>query len=198
MLLNLQHHQSSASPMDNMDAFRSLRSSERVWEEFRRESTTAEFTTMELIWDVYECQYDIVQGKAEKLQTLADKLSERIPFDGLEASDVTWEVLHATLLTVRVCGIDEPSNGQACQAVNCLVSICRSMKDQNVRSAATKITEALKTALTACIERLEIKLSTCTARSSDETLERLVDSICDKDGYMQPMAELVTTSYSKG
>ena len=82
-----------------MDTFRSMRSSNEVWNTFKQETTPAEFATTELIWEVYECRSE---PSSDRLQILADSLGERIPFDGLDANDVSWETLHATLLTVRV------------------------------------------------------------------------------------------------
>ena len=90
------------SPKDAMDDFRKLISSDEIWNAFKNEATSAEFQSVELIWDVYECRREIDQGKSDKLQILGDNLHERIPFDGLDVNDVSWEVLHATLLTVRV------------------------------------------------------------------------------------------------
>ena len=82
-----------------MDTFRSMRLSNEVWNTFKQETTPAEFATTELIWEVYECRSEL---SSDRLQILADSLGERIPFDGLDTNDVSWETLHATLLTVRV------------------------------------------------------------------------------------------------
>jgi hypothetical protein len=98
-MLYFLEHQSDESSMDKMDTFRSIRSSNELWNTFKQETTPAEFATTELIWEVYECRS---QTSPDRIQTLADSLGERIPFDGLDASDVSWEGLHATLLTVRV------------------------------------------------------------------------------------------------
>lgn len=88
------------SPFDGMEDLRN--GSNQVWKAFKLESTPAEFATMELIWEAFECRSDIVQGNWDKLQILAISLDKRIPFDGLDANDISWEALHATLLTVRV------------------------------------------------------------------------------------------------
>jgi len=85
-----------------MDAFRSLRCSAEIWESFKQETTPAEFGAMEILWEVYECRSEVVQGKGDKLQKLAESLDQMIPFDGLETKYMTWEALHAALLTVRV------------------------------------------------------------------------------------------------
>ena len=82
-----------------MDNFRSLRSSEEVWNTFKQETTSAEFATTELVWEIYECRS---HASLDRMQMLADSLGEKIPFKGLNANDVSWEVLHATLLTLRV------------------------------------------------------------------------------------------------
>jgi hypothetical protein len=101
-MLGFVDNRSLEFPMDNMDTFRSLRFSNEVWNKFQEESTSAEFALMELIWEIYECRCEIVHGTSNKLQLLAKNLSERVPFDGLDANDISWDPLHATLLTVRV------------------------------------------------------------------------------------------------
>lgn len=98
-MLYFLEHQSDESPMDKMDTFRSMRSSNELWNTFKQETTPAEFATTELIWEVYECRS---QTSLDRIQILADSLGGRIPFDGLDANDVSWETLHATLLTLRV------------------------------------------------------------------------------------------------
>ena len=98
-MLYYLEHQPPESPNDNMDAFRSLRDSKEVWNAFKQESTPAEYATVELIWEAYECRCQLT---SDKVQILAESLPERISFDGLEADDISWEPLHATLLTVRV------------------------------------------------------------------------------------------------
>ena len=100
MLQLLEHH--SESPVDNMDDFRKLRSSNEVWNTFKQESTPTEIATVELMWDVYECRCEIAQGKSERLQILAENLHKRIPFDGLDSNDISWEALHVAMLTSRV------------------------------------------------------------------------------------------------
>lgn len=97
MLYFLEHR--SDEPIDRMDTFRSMRSSKEVWNTFKQETTPAEFATTELIWEIYECQ---TQTNSDRIQILADTLGERIPFNGLDVSDISWEALHAILLTVRV------------------------------------------------------------------------------------------------
>lgn len=93
--------------MDKMDTFRSMRSSNELWNTFKQETTPAEFATTELIWEVYECRS---QANLDRIQILADTLEGRIPLDGLDANDVSWEALHATLLTLRVSASFHYSN----------------------------------------------------------------------------------------
>lgn len=60
-----------------------------------------------------------------------------------------------------------------------------------MKSEITKISDTIITALTTCVDKLEIKLATCSARLSDDTLTRLTDSLLDNQEYMQPIKELV-------
>lgn len=84
----------------DFEELKTLRS--EAWETFKKETTSAEVSTIELLWDIHECQAEVSQGKTEKLQTLAKDLSKRIPFDGIDANDVTWEILHSSLLLAKV------------------------------------------------------------------------------------------------
>src|SRR5271154_5376192 len=102
-MLYLLEHASPKTPMDNNDVFRRLNSSKEIWDTFKQETTLAEFSTTELIWEIYESRNELFQNKTNKLQHLATTLSSQIPFSGLDTRDITWESLHATLLTVRVC-----------------------------------------------------------------------------------------------
>lgn len=97
MLYFLEHQ--SDEPIDRMDSFRSMKLSEEVWNTFKQQTTPAEFATTELIWEIYECQS---QTNSDRIKILAKSLGGRIPFNGLDANDISWEALHATLLTVRV------------------------------------------------------------------------------------------------
>jgi hypothetical protein len=90
------------SPVDNMEDFRKLRSSNEIWNTFKQESTPTEIAAMELMWDIYECRCEIAQGKSEKLEILAENLHKRIPFNGLDSNDISWEALHVATLTSRV------------------------------------------------------------------------------------------------
>jgi len=89
-------------PVESMETFRAMRSSKEVWDAFKQETTPAEFGMVEIISEVYECKSDIIQGRTEKLQSLAGSLAKRIPFGGLGLNDLTWEALHATVITIRV------------------------------------------------------------------------------------------------
>ena len=94
--------QTSGTSNDDLNAFRSLRSSKDSWDAFQRECTAIEFATTEIIWEVYECRSEVVQGKTDKLKMLSESLDKQMPFEGLTAKYVTWEALHAAWLTVRV------------------------------------------------------------------------------------------------
>jgi hypothetical protein len=85
-----------------MEKLEALKLSEEAWVAFKKETTVAESTAMEIIWEVYESRSDIIQGKPEKLQKLAENLKNTVPFEGLEVNDITWEALHATSLTIWV------------------------------------------------------------------------------------------------
>ena len=173
-MLYFLEHASPKTPMDNMNPFRQLKSSKEVWDTFKQESTPAEFSTTELIWEIYESRNELFQNKTDKLRHLAATLSSKIPFDGLDTRDITWESLHATSLTVRVC-----------HAIRFLPS---TKKDESLK---VTLAEIATTAVTTCVDNLEIKRNMCTARSDDDTLTRLSDSIVEDVTYMQPMKELV-------
>lgn len=57
----------------------------------------------------------------------------------------------------------------------------------------TIIADKIINALTICVEKLEIKKTTCSARLDDDTLKRLIDSILDNQEYMRPLKELVSS-----
>jgi hypothetical protein len=60
-----------------------------------------------------------------------------------------------------------------------------------MKSAVTKISDTTVITLTTCVDLLEIKLTTCSARLNADTLTRLADSVLDNQQYMQPIKELV-------
>jgi hypothetical protein len=173
-MLYFLEHASPKAPMDNMNPFRQLKSSKEIWDTFKQETTSAEFSTTELIWEIYESRNELFQNKTDKLQHLAATLSSHIPFDGLDTRDITWESLHATLLTVRVC-----------HALRFLPS---AKKDESLKSTLAEIATA---ALTTCVDKLEIKKNMCAARSDIDTLTRLSDSIVEDVVYMRPMKQMV-------
>jgi len=87
---------------DPMPEFCSLKASEQTWGALKEEITGTEFTTLELTWEAYQCQLDVVKGDAEKLQSLAERLHDQLTFEGLGVRDLSWETLHTALLTVQV------------------------------------------------------------------------------------------------
>lgn len=101
MLISLSS-QTSETSNDDLNAFRSLRSSKESWDTFKRECTAVEFATTEILWEVYECRSEVLQGKTDKLKMLSESLDKQMPFEGLTAKYVTWEALHAAWLTVQV------------------------------------------------------------------------------------------------
>ena len=72
------------------------------WEGLKQEMTSAEFGAIEVARRVYECRREIISGKFERLEEFVETLEQWIPLEGLHTKDVTWENVHATLLTVRV------------------------------------------------------------------------------------------------
>jgi hypothetical protein len=96
----LSYHIEHRDESVNMDELRVLRSNS--WEVFKEETTPAEFTAIDLLWEVYECQTEVLQGKTEKLKVLEESLPERIPFDGIDMNDMTWDIPHSSLLTAQV------------------------------------------------------------------------------------------------
>jgi hypothetical protein len=173
-------HASPKAVMDNMDAFRQLRSSKEVWETFKRETTSAEFATVEMIWEIYLARLGLHQSKTDLIQTLSTTLAHKIPLNGLETRDITWESLHSTLLTVRVC-----------LTLKYLLTSVPPRKDDSLKSSLAVIAETAVAALTTCVEKLEIKRNMCTARSDDDTLNRLSNSVIEDVAYMQSMKQLV-------
>jgi hypothetical protein len=87
--------------VEDMEKFNSARPSKELWDTFRNESTSAEFVTMEIIQEAYDCRSDLIQNKFDKLKTLSEGLKDRIPFE-CQVDDITWEIFHTTLLTERV------------------------------------------------------------------------------------------------
>ena len=57
---------------------------------------------MELIWELYEAHIEVLHSKTEKLRAFSETLKTKIAFGGLDTKDVSWEVLHATVLTLQV------------------------------------------------------------------------------------------------
>jgi len=45
---------------------------------------------------------DTEQGRTEAFYSLSDSLAKRIPFPGIEQTGVSWEMIHASQLTLRV------------------------------------------------------------------------------------------------
>jgi hypothetical protein len=75
------------------------------------------------------------------------------------------------------------------------VRVCRALrflpstkKDESLKAT---LAEIATTALTTCVDNLEIKRNMCTTRSDNDTLTRLSDSIVEDVAYMRPMNELV-------
>jgi len=50
-------------------------------------------------------------------------------------------------------------------------------------------------ALTTCVDKLEIKENTCAAMIEEETFARLNASLIEEAAYMQPMNEIVVSHY---
>ena len=93
----------SDAPLKAMEAFETMGSSNEIWEELKEESTLAEFQTMRVIWDVYQCRKDLLQDKFERLQKLVILLGEIFPlYRGEASNDAPCEIIHASFLTVRV------------------------------------------------------------------------------------------------
>ena len=89
-------------PVDSMESFRILKESENSWSAFKLETTPAEYESIELLWDIYQSNLEVVKGGAHKLQALAADLNSRIPLKGSDANEVTWAFLHGTLVTAQV------------------------------------------------------------------------------------------------
>jgi hypothetical protein len=133
---------------------------------------------MEILWDVYEFQTGVFPGKMEKLEMLAENLSKVIPFEGIDANDMTWENLHTASLSTK-----------ACRFLSVLVST--SLLERDTLSTATKIMDTVVAALSSCVEILEGRKNLCSVRAKPEPMSRLINAIVDERGYMLPLKAFV-------
>ena len=62
-------------------------------------------------------------------------------------------------------------------------------------SGAKIIVDIVTMALNTTLEKLEVKLNICAARSKGETLKRLTDNIIGGVDYMSPLKDLVSFLY---
>lgn len=102
MICALENLVSKGGTLDNLECFRLLRSSDEIWNAFRLETTAAEFAMMELFWENYESHVDVLNGTTDKLLELSETLKNKIPLNGLDTKDVSWEAVHATVTTLQV------------------------------------------------------------------------------------------------
>jgi hypothetical protein len=110
MIYFLEHRVSESAAPDNIGNFRQLRSSAETWNLFKQETTPAEFAAMELIWELYEAHIEVRNSKTDKLRALSRTLKTKLAFEGLDTKDVSWEVIHATVLTVQVASFQNKSH----------------------------------------------------------------------------------------
>jgi len=96
----LEHPDDNAN--ETLEEFRTLKDSEGMWSAFKRETTAAETRALELMWDIYQCHLEVVKGKADTLESLADTLEVRIQFGNLDGPEVNWENLHIFSLLLEV------------------------------------------------------------------------------------------------
>jgi hypothetical protein len=68
----------------------------------KKECTPAEFEYLTLLWEIYEARREMEQGKNEAVEAINETLAKRIPFPGIEQTGVSWEIVHASQLTLRV------------------------------------------------------------------------------------------------
>src|SRR5579859_1251389 len=102
---NLLFHLEYREQADNHfhdDPLRLIRESQDDWNVFKAETTSAEHEQAEIVWDIYQCQTDVLDGNYELMEHFAKNLRGRIPFEGLENQDVNWETLHSVNLTIQV------------------------------------------------------------------------------------------------
>jgi hypothetical protein len=102
MIYFLEPGVSQSAALDNIEDFRRLRSSAETWNVFKQETTPAEFAAMELIWEFYEAYLEVRNGNTDKLRAFSETLKIDIAFEGLDTKDVSWEMIHTTVLTVQV------------------------------------------------------------------------------------------------
>lgn len=79
-----------------------MRASKEQWETFKNETTSEEFSSMELLCEIFACREGIIEQKNYDLDLLTETLNTSIPFSGLDSNDITWEILHAAWLIVQV------------------------------------------------------------------------------------------------
>jgi hypothetical protein len=110
MIYFFEHRVSRSSALDNIEHFRQLRSSAETWNVFKQETTPDEFAAMELLWELSEARIDVLHSKTEKLRAFPGTLKKKIPFGGLDTKDISWEAIHATVLTLQVASFQNKSD----------------------------------------------------------------------------------------
>ena len=86
----------------DVENLQAMRASKEQWEMFRNETTSEEFSSMELLCEIFACREGIVGQGNYDLDLLTETLNTSIPFSGLDSNDITWETLHAAWLTAQV------------------------------------------------------------------------------------------------
>jgi hypothetical protein len=99
MFYSLEHPN---SPEISLDSLKALRSSDEEWEVVKKESTAAEFVTVDIIYEIYTRRDDVINKRKSDLELLADILKKQMPLPGLDSNDINWKILHAAWLTIQV------------------------------------------------------------------------------------------------
>ena len=90
------------APGRDIEAFRRIRSAPESWSTVKKECTPAEFEYLTLLWEIYEARQEMEDGKDDAVKTIAETLAKQIPFAGIEQTGVSWELVHASQLMLRV------------------------------------------------------------------------------------------------
>lgn len=102
--------------LDSLESFRLLRLSDETWNAVKQETTAAELAMTELIWEIYNSHLDVLNGSTDRLLRLSEILKTKLPLEGLDTEDVSWEAVHATVTTLQVVGFRGRSDSRYADA----------------------------------------------------------------------------------
>jgi predicted DNA-binding ribbon-helix-helix protein len=112
MTCSLENLVNKPGTLESLESFRLLKLSDETWNSVKQETTAAEFTMAELIWELYESHVDVLNGATDKLLGLSEILKNKLPLEGLDTKDVSWEAVHATVTTLQVVVFQDRSDSR--------------------------------------------------------------------------------------